>query len=293
MKITDTMEAFLAGESTDFLEDCSSILSEQWATSSPGALTATFSLLWNSRRSGWIGSSEDLLSALIGSHGTLDHCRLERLALTAGSGGAISRNFRSAVLIECDFDSTDLRKSRFSGSWLESTSFANSDLRGVAFDGASILDVDFTGADLAGADFASVDLGLSFRIDGVDYAKERALGVLAARGASTAAVDQIYIAMAHPHYDIARKIARRLCEGGTSQYLGLTQRGASSRDPKAAVAFVDMLVSLGYATFERSGAARTVDLTVAGRVPVRKLAEETGLEAPIAGYFAGKHVKKH
>ncbi|ADG73708.1 pentapeptide repeat protein [Cellulomonas flavigena DSM 20109] len=280
------MEAFIAGESAAFLDECCSQLVQQWSIFNPGELASTFALLWNARSPTWQGGTDELLTTLIGPHGGFDHCRLERLKMFCGTGGALVRSFRNSVLIECDLSRLDLRKSRFGGAWLESASFEGSDLTGVDFSDASLLDVDFTGAVLSDANFHSIDGGLSLRFAGVEYTKERALGLLASRGAIVPPVDAIYIAMAHPHYEIAKKIARRVCEGGASQYLGLTQRGASAKDPAAAVRFVDTLVSIGYAVFDKSGSARTVELTVAGRTPLRRLAEEDGLDEALVGYFS-------
>ncbi|TDE90074.1 hypothetical protein EXU48_19360 [Occultella glacieicola] len=286
MRITDTMEAFLAGETSAFLDECSAHLAEQWASFEPGELATSFALLWKARKEGWLLSSEELLTTLIGHYGTFDHCRLERLDFFAGTGGSLSRSFRATVLIECELARLDLRKSQFSGAWLESVSFAEADLSGVDFSSASLLDVDFTDSLLAGADFRTLEPGLSLRVSGVEYSKERAMGLLASRGALVASVDPLYIAMAHPHYDIARKIARRLCEGGASQHMGLTQRGASAKDPQAAIRFIEMLVSVGYAAYDKSGSERTVELAVAGRMPLRQLVDETGLAPALVGYFA-------
>jgi len=285
MRITDTMEAFVAGESEDFKVDCSARLASHWPTATPGSLSATFALLWSSRARDWTGETNDLLSELIGPGGSLASCRLERWSACPG-GGRVPRSFQNAVLIECDLSNADLRGARFFDAWLESVSLEGANVSGVDFTGASLLDVDVTDANLAGADFRNVESGLSLRDQGRDFSGDRAMGLLAHRGAQVGEVDPVFVAMSHPSYEIAKKIARKLCEGGASQLLGLSQRGASARDPQAAQRFIDMLVSIGYASYDKSGSARTVDLTVAGRRPVRQLAEETGLDSAIAGYFA-------
>ena len=285
MRITDTMQSFVSGENDEFFDVCAQSLVAQWSTVPSGALSPTFALLWSSKSDAWIGSADELASRLVGPHGTFDGCRLEKWRANVGTGGAFRRSFRGAVLIESDLSSLDLRGARFAGAWLESVSFAHTNLESVDFGGASLLDVDFSGASVAGADFRLADPGLSIRAEGREYEKERALGWLTSRGALVPAVSALYVAMAHPHFDIAQKIARRLCEGGTSQLLGLTQRGVSSRNPDAARSFVDLLTSIGYAVYDKSGSARTVDLTVRGRIPVRRLAEATELDDAFRGFF--------
>ena len=288
MRITDTMQTFVANESGAFKDECAVALASQWALLSPGALAPTFALLWSAYADSWTGESSELIDHLVGTGATFDSCRFERWTATIGAGGAIGRLFRNSTLIECDFSTLDLRGSSFAAAWIESVDFSHSDLRGVNFAEANLLDVDISGALLDDADFRSADAGLYLLSDGVEYTGSRALGLLAYRGALVETPDPLFVAMAHPHYDIARKIARRMIEGGASQLLGLTQRGASVKDPAAAQRFVDLLVSVGYATYDRSGAARTVETKMAGRLALRQLAEETALDPALRGFFTAK-----
>ena len=285
MRITDTMHAFLGGESEALKKEASIQLTAQWGTFNPGSLSDTFALLWSSRYPDWAGTPDELLHELIGEHGSLDHCHLERWLVANSQGGSIARSFRAAVLVECELPGVNFSGSRFDGAWLESVDFSSADLRGVEFTGASLLDVNVTDANLAGADFRQVEAGLYIVDAGREYTGEKALGLLKSRGAYTAEIPGIFIAMAHASYDIARKISRKLLEGGPSQLLGLTQRGASQKDPAAAQRFVELLVSIGFATYDRSGASRTVETTVQGRLPLRQLAEETDLDPAFLRYF--------
>ncbi|MCW3842788.1 pentapeptide repeat-containing protein [Micromonospora yasonensis] len=285
MRITDTMYAFLSGESERLKVDASAQLAAQWGLFDPGALAPTLALLWSARYTDWTGTPDQLLAELIGPHGVLDHCRFERWQVANGVEGAMARSFRAAVLVECNFVGMDLRGSRFDGAWLESIDFSSADLRDVDFTGASLLDVDLTDASLAGANFRNAEEGLYVKESGREFTGSRAMGLLQYRGAYTPEVPNIFVAMAHPHYEIARKIARRLSEGGQSQLLGLTQRGVSQKEPAAAQRFVDLLVSVGFASYDRSGASRTLEPTVAGRLPLRQLSEETNLDNAFRAYF--------
>lgn len=285
MRITDTMQAFITNESLGFKDECAVALASQWGTSNPGALAPTFALLWSAYAESWTGSTDELIDHLIGAGATFDSCRLERWKVAVGTGGGVARLFRNSTLIECDFSTLNLRESSFAKAWIESVDFSNADLSSVSFAEANLLDVDVTGANLTGADFRSADSGLYLINDSAEYTGNRALGLLSHRGALVEDVDPLFIAMAHPHYEIARKIARRMVEGGASQLLGLTQRGASMKDPAAASRFVELLVSVGYASYDRSGAARTVETKLAGRLPLRQLAEETSLDPALGGFF--------
>lgn len=291
MRITDTMRQFLSSRGTEDVDQLHNRLATQWATATPGSLSATFCLLWGSAATSLFEGPEAACTSMIGIGGRFDSTRLELVDFGRFGSGALGRSFRSAVLVECELQNLDLRRSSFHDSWLESVSFIGADLRQLEFAGAALLDIDLTDAQLEATSFIGVEPGFSIRLGAEILHGERALGAVAALGAEVGDISSIYRVMAHDSYDIAQKVARKILEPGPSQVLGLTQRGASAKNPKEAQRFVNLLEAIGFVRADRAGAEKTVEDTPEGRRALKAFIEQTALAPEIEAFFLKKKEK--
>lgn len=291
MKITDAMLQFASGLAPAQLDQYVSKLSQQWYQHEPGALSTTFSLLYPQVSRGDSEPLSELLQRVIGEGSHLSHCFLEGFSFRGREGDHLSLAFTSATLIECDLSRIDFTGSDFRDVSLASCSLAGASIRAVSFDRAVVEDLDVTDANLQDADFTRVLPGVSIRIGETRLAGDRALGALHSLGARIPDVAEIFKLMNHPLFEIVSKICRKVLEGGQSQVLGLTQRGVSARDTRAALEFVDLLVSIGFVREDRAGAERVVELVRDGRAPMRAFVERADVAPEFVAFFESHRQK--
>ncbi|WP_298958949.1 NACHT domain-containing protein [uncultured Methylobacterium sp.] len=245
--ITSAMRQFVKSLDVGFVDDFIARIGAVWQSrSSRRHIGLYLTLYWDAltKISHADASEMQKLFKFMGETLKFDHVTLrgiyfERVLF------AKNADFSSSDLSEIRFHGVDLGGSDFSSAYLDACAFKACNLAACSFKGALIYECEFFESSVSGSDFRNLAERPSIFVGSVENNRyltgDVALGWLGYNGGFVDEIDDYYVYMHHPKFEIILKICEKLCEQRNRQVRGLTQRGEAQKDPPLARDFVQLL----------------------------------------------------